>query len=367
MARNTLPPLSSLLNSPRHRSLPSSPKDTTGMTLKPLGMKTPVRLPSFDSLQFDTLKPTYHHSHSFSGASSTPAPLQLPTPQSQQQQQQEQLLLQKQSNPLSHSYQKEEPREEAGSSPLVEKRAFAFISHDPRTFPLQEPSIDNEQLARRKRRRTSPGELSILQAEFCKGQTPNRARRVEIANRVNMTEKAVQIWFQNRRQTLRRQSNTQREVHHLELPQHHQQAQFTQHMTHASSPPQSSSPIANTSVCTPSRPPRLTEKSPSTQTFRLVKQTTNSPDSLKPVITSFKTRQKPVMRVNSQPAMDMFSSSPVNKENSSPQSSPRKNDPQSSPSKRKPLGELSYNEDMKPKTRDDDAVLNLLSLKNLTQ
>ncbi|ODQ58884.1 hypothetical protein WICANDRAFT_24602, partial [Wickerhamomyces anomalus NRRL Y-366-8] len=61
--------------------------------------------------------------------------------------------------------------------------------------------------ARRKRRRTSPLELSILQAEFEKGQTPNRTRRLDIAKRVNMTEKAIQIWFQNRRQTLRRQSN----------------------------------------------------------------------------------------------------------------------------------------------------------------
>lgn len=83
---------------------------------------------------------------------------------------------------------------------------FAFISHSPATFPLHEPCIDNAQLARRKRRRTSPNELAILQREFEEGSTPNRAKRQEIAAKVSMTEKAVQIWFQNKRQALRRQS-----------------------------------------------------------------------------------------------------------------------------------------------------------------
>jgi hypothetical protein len=82
--------------------------------------------------------------------------------------------------------------------------SFAFISHSQQTFLSNEPDIDNARLARRKRRRTSPLELSILQDEFLKGITPNKKRREEIASRVDMTEKAVQIWFQNRRQALRK-------------------------------------------------------------------------------------------------------------------------------------------------------------------
>lgn len=93
---------------------------------------------------------------------------------------------------------------------------YAFISHSPATFPTQEPSIDNAPLARRKRRRTSPNELAILNKEFELGSTPNKSRRLEISNKLSMTEKAVQIWFQNKRQSLRKQSNSEKEV--TELP-----------------------------------------------------------------------------------------------------------------------------------------------------
>lgn len=95
-------------------------------------------------------------------------------------------------------------------------KSFAFISHSVKTFPSQEPSIDNAPLARRKRRRTSPNELNILNQEFLLGSTPNKLRRVEIAHKVSMTEKAVQIWFQNKRQSLRKQGGGDREI--TELP-----------------------------------------------------------------------------------------------------------------------------------------------------
>lgn len=95
-------------------------------------------------------------------------------------------------------------------------RDFAFISHSPATYPSQEPSIDNASLARRKRRRTSPHELAILNQEFQAGSTPNKTRRIEIAKKVSMTEKAIQIWFQNKRQSLRRLRAADKEV--TELP-----------------------------------------------------------------------------------------------------------------------------------------------------
>ncbi|KAF6013703.1 hypothetical protein HII13_000950 [Brettanomyces bruxellensis] len=113
---------------------------------------------------------------------------------------------------------------EVATSPSMRKRKrptpvkkYAFISHSPATFLSSEPSIDNARLARRKRRRTSPAELEILKAEFKKGTTPNRARRKEIAARVDMTEKAVQIWFQNRRQALRKHKVVKKMV--VEVPQ----------------------------------------------------------------------------------------------------------------------------------------------------
>lgn len=189
-----------------HKVTPTSASATTSSHPLPT-VTTPVRLPSFDSIKFDKhppKQPILQHSKSFSVVP------QIPTPTSQPQQ----LLPTTGHQNL--------------VSPLVEKRSYAFISHSPSTFPLQEPSIDNAQLARRKRRRTSPLELSILQAEFEKGQTPNRTRRLDIAKRVNMTEKAIQIWFQNRRQTLRRQSNAEREIHHIEPIYHpHQHSSST--------------------------------------------------------------------------------------------------------------------------------------------
>ncbi|KAK9331081.1 hypothetical protein V1520DRAFT_338700 [Lipomyces starkeyi] len=84
------------------------------------------------------------------------------------------------------------------------RSTYAFISHSPTTYPLHEPEIDNPPLARRKRRRTSPNELQILYSEFKRCAKPPRVTRIAIAERVGMTEKAVQIWFQNRRQSSRR-------------------------------------------------------------------------------------------------------------------------------------------------------------------
>ncbi|ODQ65350.1 hypothetical protein NADFUDRAFT_51945 [Nadsonia fulvescens var. elongata DSM 6958] len=58
---------------------------------------------------------------------------------------------------------------------------------------------------RRKRRRTSPSELLILERAFIQCPKPTRASRDVIAQRVNMPEKAVQIWFQNKRQAVRKE------------------------------------------------------------------------------------------------------------------------------------------------------------------
>lgn len=85
------------------------------------------------------------------------------------------------------------------------KKAFAFITHSQETFPTKEPKIDNAPLARRKRRRTSSQELNILQAEFERCSTPDKQTRIALADRCNMSEKAVQVWFQNKRQSVKRQ------------------------------------------------------------------------------------------------------------------------------------------------------------------
>lgn len=108
--------------------------------------------------------------------------------------------------------EKKESKRSSKKSPTNDTKAYAFISHSPVTFPSQEPSIDNAPLARRKRRRTSPTELNILNNEYKLGTTPNKARRLEIAAKVSMSEKAVQIWFQNKRQSLRKHSTVEKDT-----------------------------------------------------------------------------------------------------------------------------------------------------------
>ncbi|SCU88730.1 LAFA_0E14268g1_1 [Lachancea sp. 'fantastica'] len=84
------------------------------------------------------------------------------------------------------------------------RKAFAFISHSQETFPSKEPSIDNAPLARRKRRRTSKRELNILQSEFERCATPDKQTRLQLSESCSMSEKAIQIWFQNKRQSVKR-------------------------------------------------------------------------------------------------------------------------------------------------------------------
>lgn len=115
--------------------------------------------------------------------------------------------------PFSETAAKMASKIKSNASP---RRDFAFISYSPATFPSQEPAIDNASLARRKRRRTSPNELAILNHEFCSGSTPGKSKRLEISKKVNMTEKAVQIWFQNKRQSVRRLRACEKDV--MELP-----------------------------------------------------------------------------------------------------------------------------------------------------
>ncbi|KUJ22720.1 uncharacterized protein LY89DRAFT_680839 [Mollisia scopiformis] len=59
---------------------------------------------------------------------------------------------------------------------------------------------------KQKRKRTSPQDQAILEAEYKQNPKPNKAARAEIVEKVSLNEKEVQIWFQNRRQINRRKS-----------------------------------------------------------------------------------------------------------------------------------------------------------------
>ncbi|KAG5303199.1 homeobox transcription factor [Histoplasma capsulatum G186AR] len=84
---------------------------------------------------------------------------------------------------------------------------YAFLVHSQKSLTQNlPPKVDNKALARQKRRRTSPDDQKILEAEYQRNPKPDRATRADIVNRVTLGEKEVQIWFQNRRQNDRRRS-----------------------------------------------------------------------------------------------------------------------------------------------------------------
>lgn len=56
-----------------------------------------------------------------------------------------------------------------------------------------------QQQKNKKRQRATTEQLEVLKKEFLINQTPNAKTREEIGRRIDMTERSVQIWFQNKR------------------------------------------------------------------------------------------------------------------------------------------------------------------------
>ena len=55
-----------------------------------------------------------------------------------------------------------------------------------------------QQQKNQKRQRATQDQLTVLEVEFNKNPTPTATVRERIADEINMTERSVQIWFQNR-------------------------------------------------------------------------------------------------------------------------------------------------------------------------
>ncbi|KAK7204291.1 hypothetical protein BZA70DRAFT_290267 [Myxozyma melibiosi] len=64
---------------------------------------------------------------------------------------------------------------------------------------LARKSTLTQQQKNNKRQRASSEQLVILENEFALNPAPNAKTRIRIADQINMTERSVQIWFQNRR------------------------------------------------------------------------------------------------------------------------------------------------------------------------
>lgn len=69
----------------------------------------------------------------------------------------------------------------------------------PAAAPSAAPGTSENPLIPKRRRRTSPAELALLEEEFRTNPLPTQAERARLAGRVSMTGRALQVWFQNRR------------------------------------------------------------------------------------------------------------------------------------------------------------------------
>lgn len=184
-----LPPLSSIIQSDDHHSSPPTYSAPSLPSLTRPALALGISLPNYYLQSAPIIARSPYRPLGGSAGTSPTSAFQSPLPWTL---------------PESRPVVETKPAAKKESSTKPEAKVFAFISHCPATFPSQEPAIDNAPLARRKRRRTSSHELSILQLEFNAGPNPNKARRQQIAQRVQMDEKAVQIWFQNKRQSVKR-------------------------------------------------------------------------------------------------------------------------------------------------------------------
>ncbi|TVY12779.1 Homeobox protein YOX1 [Lachnellula arida] len=100
-----------------------------------------------------------------------------------------------------------EGRERSNSS---QSREEFDVSGEQSSDPANGEGTSGESESRaenkQRRKRTSPSDQAILEAEYKLNPKPSKAARVEIVEKVTLNEKEVQIWFQNRRQINRRKS-----------------------------------------------------------------------------------------------------------------------------------------------------------------
>lgn len=67
------------------------------------------------------------------------------------------------------------------------------------TVEILQNQIRKEEAPKKKRTRTTPEQLRILQKAFSTDPMPNSSNRLVLAKRLGMNARAVQVWFQNRR------------------------------------------------------------------------------------------------------------------------------------------------------------------------
>lgn len=93
-------------------------------------------------------------------------------------------------------------------------------------------------LNKKKRQRTSPDQLAILEEIFQTDKMPNQQTRVQLADQLGMSSRRVQIWFQNKRAKVKRGSSRP----DGECPSPNSLSQSTSSLSPSSSPSSPCSP-----------------------------------------------------------------------------------------------------------------------------
>lgn len=74
----------------------------------------------------------------------------------------------------------------------------------PGGFPDPDNMLDQDNNNKKKRQRTSPDQLAILEQIFQTDKMPSQQTRVQLADQLGMSSRRVQIWFQNKRAKVKR-------------------------------------------------------------------------------------------------------------------------------------------------------------------
>ncbi|KAJ3271652.1 hypothetical protein HK104_004652 [Borealophlyctis nickersoniae] len=127
--------------------------------------------------------------------------------QAQQQLQAAQQQLQLQQQALQLQQQQSLLQNQTGSkNPFFKK--LNWVNAAPQHFSPDDASI----IGKKRRRRTTQEELDVLEAHFKENPLPNSQQREKLAKDTGMTPRAVQVWFQNRRQSLKKKAAVQDEI-----------------------------------------------------------------------------------------------------------------------------------------------------------
>ncbi|KAI7869594.1 uncharacterized protein EV154DRAFT_540830 [Mucor mucedo] len=81
-----------------------------------------------------------------------------------------------------------------------------FAIPPPPPLGVPHPPFDRDISPPRKRTRTSPEQLAILEKSFSTNPSPNNRVREQLAHQLCMPERSIQIWFQNRRAKVKNQA-----------------------------------------------------------------------------------------------------------------------------------------------------------------